>query len=203
MTTRRIEALADGIFAIAMTLLVLNLALPERGKGLTHAGLHDLLIGQADKFFVYVLSFILLAVFWIWHHQQFHVTKRSDRKHLWINIGFLLFVALIPFSTSLIGDYRNEPMAQIFFGTNILVLAVILTCNWVYSTNHHRLVDPDLDARRIALGKKRGVVVVLVSVLAIGLSFVIPQNCSYIYLLIPILQRVLERRYRRMPGVTF
>jgi len=195
MTTHRIEALVDGVFAIAMTLLVLNLALPEMGKGM---GLHDLLFGQIDKFVSYAISFILLAIFWIKHHQQSHFIKRTNGKHLWINIFFLMFVALVPFSTSLFDDYSNEPLAHVFFGANILVLAALLTCNWVYATNHHRLIDRDLDPYGIALGKKRGVIAMIVSVLAMGLSFVNPQICSYIYLLIPILQGVSERRYRKV-----
>jgi hypothetical protein len=79
MTTHRIEALTDGIFAIAMTLLVLNLALPETGNGLTQTvELHKLLIGQTPKFFSYALSFLLLAIYWVLHHRQFHFIKRTE-----------------------------------------------------------------------------------------------------------------------------
>jgi uncharacterized membrane protein len=83
MTTHRIEALTDGIYAIAMTLLVLNLALPGTETYLAQTvELRDLLFGQAHKFFNYALSFILLAVFWIIHHDQFHFIKRTNRTHL-------------------------------------------------------------------------------------------------------------------------
>ena len=196
MTTHRIEALVDGIFAIAMTLLVLTLTLPAAGKGQTEV--QGLLFGQIDKFFNYALSFVLLAIFWLRHHQQFHFIKRTDGKHLWINIFFLMFVALMPFSTSLVGDYFEEPLAEVFFASNILMLGIFLVWNWVYATNHHRLVDSSLDPRRIALGKKRGVVTAPVAVLAMGLAFVDPRISSFVYLLIPILQGVLEYRYRRM-----
>ena len=196
MTTHRIEALVDGIFAIAMTLLVLTLTIPAAGKGPIEV--HGLLLGQIDKFFNYALSFILLAIFWIRHNQQFHFIKRTDGKHLWINIFFLMFVALMPFSTSLAGDYSKEPLAEVFFASNILMLGIFLVWNWVYATNHHRLVDSSLDPRRIALGKKRGVVTAPVAVLAMGLAFIDPWISSFVYLLIPILQGVLEYRHRRM-----
>ena len=196
MTTHRIEALTDGIFAIAMTLLVLTLVLPEAGKEL--AEVHSLLLGQIDKFFNYALSFVLLAIFWIRHHQQFHLIKRTDGKHLWINIFFLMFVALMPFSTSLVGDYSREPLAEVFFGLNIFMLGMFLSWNWVYATNHHRLVDPSLDPWSIALGTKRGMITMLVAVLAIGLAFVDPRISSLAYLLIPILYGVLGYRHRRM-----
>ena len=200
MTTHRLEALSDGIFAIAMTLLVLNLALPEAGKGLTE--LHSLLFGQLDKFFSYAVSFILLAILWVRHHEQFHYIKRTDGKHLWINIFLLMFVALIPFSTSLVGDYSQEALAEVFFGFNIFMLAILLLCSWAYATNHHRLVDPSLDPRRIALLKMRGVLTAVVPVLAIGLAFINPDISSYAYLSIPVFLGVSEYRHRKSTGST-
>jgi len=82
MTTHRIEALTDGIFAIAMTLLVLNLALPETGNG---PELHKLLIGQTHKFFSYALSFLLLALYWVLHHRQFHFIH--NRNPVYLELG--------------------------------------------------------------------------------------------------------------------
>ena len=187
MTTHWIEALTDGIFAIAMTLLVLTLDLPEVGKGLTQTGLHQLLLAQRDKFVNYGLSFVLLAIFWIIHHEQFHVIKRTDRKHLWINIFALMSIVLIPFSTSLVGDYPNDWIAEFFFGSNIFIIAVLFNSNWTYATKGHRLVEASLDRRRIALGKKKGTVTALVSLLAMGLSLIHPQLSSYVYILIPLI----------------
>jgi len=198
MTTHRIEGLADGIFAIAMTLLVLNLALPEMGKGL--AEVHSLLFGQIDKFLNYALSFVLLAVFWIRHHQQFHLIKRTDGKHLWINIYFFMFVGLIPFSTTLVGYYPKDSLAEVFFASNIFMLGMLLHWSWVYATNQHRLVDHSLDPQRIALGKKRGVVTMLVAASAMGLAFVDPRMSSFVYLLIPILQGVVKYRHTGIGG---
>lgn len=187
MTTHRIEALTDGIFAIAMTLLVLTLDLPEVEKGLTQTGLHHLLMAQRDIFFNYALSFVLLAILWIIHHQQFHFIKRTDRKHLWINIFTLMFIALIPFSTSLVGDYPDDWMAEFFFGSNMFILGMLFNLNWAYATKGHRLVDRSLEPRRIALGKKKGAVTPLVSLLAMVLSLIHPQLSFYVYILIPII----------------
>ncbi|MBE9478220.1 MAG: DUF1211 domain-containing protein [Chloroflexi bacterium] len=200
MTTHRIEGLADGIFAIAMTLLVLNLALPEMGKGL--AEVHSLLFGQIDKFLNYALSFVLLAAFWIRHHQQFYFIKRTDGKHLWINIFFFMFVGLIPFSTTLIGHYPRDSLAEVLFASNIFMLGMLLHWNWVYATNQHRLVDRSLDPQQIALEKKSGVVIILVAASAMGLAFADPRISFFVYLLIPILQGVVKYRHRRMTGVT-
>ncbi len=188
VTTHRIEALTDGIFAIAMTLLVLTLDIPEAKTELIQTvELHRMLIGQMHKFFNYALSFLLLAIFWVKHHQQFHFIKRTNRKHLWINIVTLMFIALIPFSTSLIGDYNDDRVAEFFFASNLFIIGMLFLWNWVYATKGHRLVDRSLDPQRIALWKKRGAVIPLVSLLAMVLSLTNPQFTFYAYLLIPII----------------
>ena len=186
MTTHRIEALTDGIYAIAMTLLVLNLALPEVGTDQA-VQLHDALFGQAHKFFNYALSFILLAIFWIIHHDQFHFIKRIDRNLLWLNIFCLMFVALIPFSTSIIGDYPDETIAKLFFDSNLFMLGLFNSLNWVYATKGYRLVDRSIDPRRIAIGKRRSAVTPIVALMAMGLSVITPQWSSCVYFLIPVL----------------
>lgn len=202
MTTHRLEALTDGIFSIAMTLMVLSLALPEAAKGVTHAEFVHLLLGQTDKFLNYALSFVLLALFWIGHHQQFHFIKRTDGRLLWINIFTLMFIALVPFSTSLIGGYPHEWLAEIFFDSNIFILGILFISNWAYATKDHRLVDRSLDSEYIALRKKRGVVTPIVAAIAMGLSFLNTDLCFYVYLLIPVIQGVMAGRHRKMTGDT-
>lgn len=186
LTSDRVETLTDGIFAIAMTLLVLNIHLPELGTS-HQPELYALVIEQSRLFYNYALSFILLAIFWIIHHQQFHYIKRTDRRHIWLNIFILMFVCLMPFSTSLSGDYHGDWMAGLFFGSNMFILGVLFYLNWTYATKDHRLVDRDLDSHRIAIGKRRGAVTPLVSLLAMALSFIIPTMASYSYILIVVI----------------
>lgn len=197
MTTHRIENLADGIFSIAMTLLVLSLALPEAGRDVTlTVELQDLLFGQTHKFFNYALSFILLAIFWIIQHDQFHFIKRTDRIHLWLNIISFMFVALIPFSTSLIGDYPDETIAKLFFNANLFILGLFSSLNWLYATKGYRLVDRSLEPRRIAIGKMRSAIIPFIALLAMGLSVITPQWSSWVYLLIPVILAYLQFRYK-------
>lgn len=200
MTTRRIESLADGIFSIAMTLLVLNLALPEMGDDLTPATeLHDLLFGQTHEFFNYALSFILLAIFWSVHHQQFHFIKRTDHTHLWINICSLMFVALVPFSTSLTGDYPDETTAKLFFDLNLFILGTLNALNWTYATNDYRLVDRGLDPRRISAENRRDAIIPVVALLAMVLAFITPLWSSCVYLLVPVMSAHSWFRHKK-PG---
>jgi uncharacterized membrane protein len=186
LTTRRIEALADGIFAIAMTLLVLTLTLPDATQ--TKLSLSQLLADQWPKFFNYALSFLLLAIFWIVHHQQFHVIRRTDRNHVWINIGILMFVALMPFSTDIAGDYSDETLAELVFGANLMILGLLFLLNWWYACRNHRLVDADLDRGTIVRGIRRSCITPVVAAVSMVLSLFIPRWGLTVYILIPIIQ---------------
>ncbi len=186
MTTRRIEALADGIFAIAMTLLVLTLSLPDMTQA--KLGLSQLLAEQWPKFFNYALSFLLLAAFWIVHHQQFHVIRRTDRLHVWINIGILMFVALMPFSTDIVGDYSHQTLAELVFSADLLILGLLFLLNWWYACKDHRLIDPDLDREVIVTGLRRSSVTPVVAAISMVLSVFIPGAALWVYIVIPFIQ---------------
>ena len=187
LTTLRLETLTDGIFAIAMTLLVLNLNIPESMRQIDDGELHQLLLSQAHKFVNYILSFVLLAVFWILHHNEFHFIKRTDRTHIWINTLLLMFIVLIPFSTSLIGDFSNDWMGSFFFACNLFILGTLFYANWTYATHNNRLVNADMDPRRVLIGKRRGLVVPCLSLAAMIMSFINVSSTHYIFLAIPLI----------------
>lgn len=186
LTTRRIEALTDGIFAFAMTLLVLTLTLPDATQ--TKLSLSQLLVGQWPKFFNYALSFVLLAIFWIIHHEQFHVIRRTDRRHVWINIGILMFVALMPFSTDVAGDYSRRMLAELLFSGNLMILGLLFLLNWMYACGNHRLVDSDLSREAIVRGIRRNCITPGVAAISMVISLFIPVWGLTVYLLIPLIQ---------------
>lgn len=194
LTTRRIEALTDGIFAISMTLLVLTLTLPDMME--TRLGLSQLMENQWTKFFNYALSFLLLAIFWMVHHQQFHFIKRTDRWHAWINIGILMFVALMPFSTDVAGDYSGKTLAELVFSANLLMLGLFLLLNWWYACWHRRLVDPDLDKEIIIKGIRRNCVTPGVAAVSMVLAFFVPRWGLAVYILVPVIQAIPWFRHK-------
>ncbi|MDP1808662.1 MAG: TMEM175 family protein [Actinomycetota bacterium] len=191
MATGRIQALTDGVYAIAMTILILNLHVPQvphRGPDLINA------LWRLSTFFMdFVISFLLLAIFWVVHHLHFHHIKRADRKLLWINLLSLLFVVLIPFTTSVYGEYRELTVAAAFFEANILVLGLIKCAQWSYATSKHLLVDPDLDQAIIDENKRVGLVTPVVALIAIGVAFVAPDWSTSTFLLIPLVIRGVRR----------
>ncbi len=184
----RIEALTDGIFAFAMTLLVLSLNVPAGIHDAPGAAVMAMLAGLVPDLFHYLLAFFILASFWIVHHVQAERLRHIDRTFLWINIVMLLFVTLVPFSVSLVGDYPGETFAAIVFEVNLLGLGLLFAAQWRYATHNRRLVHPGTDIRR---GKQRVMVVPVVSVIAILLALAGWTWSTAIYALIPLVMRLL------------
>jgi uncharacterized membrane protein len=195
LSTRRLEALVEGIFAFAMTLLVLTLTLPDATQ--TKLGLYQLLAAQWPKFFNYALSFALLAVFWIVHHQQFRYIRRTDSRHIWINIGILMFVALVPFTTDVAGDYSRQMLAELLFSGNLLILGLLFLLNWVYACHNHRLVDADLSQTVVNRGIIRNSITPSVAAISMITALFIPRWGLTVYLLIPIIELLPWFRSRR------
>ena len=102
LSPHRLESLTDAVFAIVMTILVLELSVPAIAEGSAHAGLWSRLIDMWPKFLSYGVTFLMLGFMWIFHHRQFSHIRRLDNVFAWINIFALMFVALLPFSTSLL-----------------------------------------------------------------------------------------------------
>lgn len=169
----RIETLTDGVFAIAMTLLVLEISVPE----ISHSsGTEDIVTELSRKLFElwpkvlsYVISFVILGIYWIGHHNQFHYIKRSDRILLWITILFLMFVAFIPFSTALLREYGDQQISVIIYGINLILTGLSLYLQWWYAaTKDRRLVESDLDAYMIKMAGRRVIIGTLVYLISIA-----------------------------------
>ncbi|MBI5460047.1 TMEM175 family protein [Methanobacterium sp.] len=129
--TRRVETLTDGLFAIAMTILVVTIQIPV---GPIHTA--DLFVQTTSeiipKFAVYFLSFLLLAVFWVDHH-MFYLVKKSNFTLIWLNIFWLMFIALLPLSTSIIAQFPEYQLAQLIFDFNLLFIGLFFYIIWSYS----------------------------------------------------------------------
>ncbi len=170
--TNRIEALTDGVFGIVMTLLVLELHIPEIAESLVAEELPRGILEMWPKFLSYITSFIVLSIMWVSHHRTFHYIKRSDNTLLWVNLAFLMVVGLVPFSTSLIGDYSTARFPFVVYGIHLFLIFLMRFALWTYATGRYRLVMREIDprfltrCRRITIG---GSVIMLV---AVGISFV-------------------------------
>jgi uncharacterized membrane protein len=180
-TPHRLEALADGVFAIVMTLLVLELSVPLITGTSANTELFHKLLEMWPKFLAYVVSFLVLGVIWINHHLMFHHIKRADSKLVWINILMLMFVALVPFSTSLLGEYGGTQTAIVAYGANILLTLIMGFTLWTYATGKYRLVDRDIDPKLVRRTKIMFFVASLFFLLAMGVSFISPVASFCVY----------------------
>ena len=126
-----------------MTVLVLGLTVPA--ANLSEPELANQIRAHWPNYVAYAFSFIVLGVYWIGHHNQFHYIKRSDRVFLWVNILFLLTIGFVPFSTSLLGLYPFSPTAVRVYGANLAATGLALYAVWWYATSQYRLVEKDLD----------------------------------------------------------
>ena len=180
----RIQALTDGIFAVDMTILGFGIDIHKPKHELKPEFLGNYLLNLCSDFLHYVLRYILLALFWVDHHQQFYYIKRINRKILWINIFNLLFVALFPFSTSLMGDYPNQSVAAVFFIFNLLLISLFLSWNWSAATSCPDLVDPDLDKNIIIREKRFRLIFAYISFICLALAFVIPEWSTIPYIVV-------------------
>jgi uncharacterized membrane protein len=190
LTTGRITAFSDGVFSIAITLLVLNLQIP---KGIT--SLTDLLNKlQAlwPNLMSYVLSFVIIGIYWVAHHNMFHYIKRSDRMFLWINILLLMCVAFIPFPAGLLGQFSFvsqsslAKVAEIIYACNLILTNLTLSLLWWYATSHHRLVDQDIDPHFVNIVNRRNMTAPVVYAASIGLSFLNVYLSLIVFFLFPL-----------------
>jgi|SRR5260370_161040 uncharacterized membrane protein len=183
----RIEALTDGVFAVAMTLLVLDIKVPELQQPLTAPELALKLLALWPKFFSYTISFVILGVYWIGHHVTLSFIRRADRLLLWINILFLLWVALVPFSTALLSEYPKTRLAIAIYGANLIAVGLTLALHWWYATAENRCVDPDIHPDLVRGAMYRTLMAPFVYIIAIGLSFFRAEVSLALYALVPIL----------------
>lgn len=177
--------LTDGIFAIAMTLLVLSIEVPKKEAVTAGAALHQYLLALYPQFFNYFLSFYLLSRLWINLHRVYHDIIRTDDRHIWINISLLMFVVLVPFSASLDAEYSGDFSAVAIFHANMLVIAVLYFWNWSYAARNHRLIEADFPDAVITLMKKRMLVFPVTALLALLISIMTPSYSTLTYLFIP------------------
>ena len=140
LTVERLGALNDGVIAIIITILVLEIKVPE-GHDFGNEGVVSFMYKFSRDIMVYLLNFSLIGVFWVQHHVMFHYLARTNRTFIYLNILFLFLLSLSPFSTKLAGTYRGERFAEVTFGLNLLLSGVMLLVMWQYTTrkkNHLR-----------------------------------------------------------------
>jgi uncharacterized membrane protein len=135
----RILALSDGVFAIAITLLILEIAVPATTSD---ADLPKALLGLWPRYLAYVVSFVVIARFWVTHRLTFQLIARDDAVLVFLNLLLLMFVAFLPFPTAVLGEHNGSPAAAVLYAASVILASMAAAAYWWYASGRGGLLRP-------------------------------------------------------------
>lgn len=193
MNKQRVELLSDAVFAIIMTLLIIEIKVPElHGATTDNFELFNKILELTDLFTSYFLSFFILAMFWLQHHALFFFfTKNLNRQLVVINMLFLCFLCLIPFSAHLLGSYSHTQTAIIFYGLNIIAVSLISITMFFYALKSKEIENGELKTRNLKQAIIRLTLTPLFAMLGIAVSFITPYFLPGLLFVFPIFFNII------------
>lgn len=183
LSVSRIETLSDGVFAIVMTLLVLDL----HPITLSNNQFVPFLVKLLPNIAGYFVSFALLGQYWMGHLSQLRFLEKSDHSSHWINIFFFAFVAFVPFTTGMVSKNTGNRLALIIYGINLIIIGLALFWHWWYSTHNHRLVSKEISRETIRYGTFRSLFAPVAYSIAICFVYVSEITTLVLFAVIPLL----------------
>ena len=189
----RINALSDGVFAIAITLLVLNIEVPDIPANLVAPELPTRLIALVPDILSYVISFLVIGSYWMAHRAVFRGIRGLDRRLIWLNTLFLMFVAFLPFPTALFDEYPNNQLTVAIYAGSLAITRLPLTAIWWYATSNRRLVHSHLGPSTVRLHRLRGLGIPFIFLLSIGISFISVKAAIFSWVFLLVIDSVILR----------
>lgn len=186
LTTQRLEAFSDSVFAIVITLLFLDLRAPEIAQESNWQDLLAEIYKLSPKFLSIIVSFTFVAIFWVAHHQFFHTLKQTTRGLLWLNLIFLFLVCFVPFPAATMTEFPNNKTAVIFFGLAVLLTSLLLVALRWYAWIKHKEISDVTRETEVYKALRRSYLIVMFYVIGIIVSFFSPVAAIVIYLLTPL-----------------
>jgi uncharacterized membrane protein len=192
----RVIFLSDGVFAISITLLVLDLRLPELPE-LSSETLRDALLSNSSHFISFVISFYVIGIFWLAHLRMFSLIDRYTRGLALLNLLFLMSIAIMPFSTKLVGEYGSVTLAAVLYSLSLVFTSVTSNLLWLYAARRRKLLRADVPRVEVVVASMRAVVTTAFFILATGLAFISVGLASAVWISIALATRIAERIARR------
>jgi uncharacterized membrane protein len=189
----RIGTFSDSVFAVAITLLVLNIHVPSISLHLTNRTLASKLGALWPNYEAFVLSFVIIGIYWILHHLMFRYVERYNGWFLWLNLFFLMCIVFMPFTASLISEYGDTAIATIVYAANLAVASLLMAVIWWYSIGKGQLMIKGFD---IELGKHAvlaNLCTVLVFLASMPIALANARIAKYFWLLLIPIHIFLER----------
>ena len=203
----RIVFFSDAVFAIAITLLVLNIEVPDIPQGRVAQELPGQLLALWPKYFSYVISFLVILSFWMSHHGIFSHVKDYDRGLMWLNGLFLMCVAFLPFPSALLGEYGEQWLVVVIYAASLGITRLLLSAAWWYAHDKPHLIQRDVAPATMWMIHLRALLIPLIFLLSIGISFFSVRAAVYSWILLFVGDTVvlyILRRFRssrREPGL--
>lgn len=202
----RMILFSDAIFAIAITLLVIEIKIPDIHENVSDAALLKALFHLMPKFAGFLISFMLIGMYWTVHHRMFGFVTNYNRKLLVLNLAFLFFIVLMPFSTGFYGEYAGPELFEkqlkvpmTFYVLNFCCAGIFNYILWRYISNpKNGLMDQPIDPMTLKMAKLRSFIVPLIFLCMLPVAYLINVIIAvYIPLLIPVTTRIMTRYYKK------
>jgi uncharacterized membrane protein len=198
----RVVFFSDAVFAIAITLLVIDLHVPDLPGDASSQAVADALLDQAPRYFAFFLSFAVIGAYWLTHWRRFLLIQRVNQRLVIINLALLGSVAFIPFPTALIAQFGDQVTTAIY-ALSITATGLLSGGEWLYA-ERAGLIDPRLSKPTIRHYLVRGLVVPMVFLASLVVLVLFgPRACQLSWIAIPLVQVAVERRYGREASIDF
>lgn len=192
----RLIFFSDAVFAIAITLLALEIRLPANVDLESNELLLNALIAIWPKYLSYAISFLVIGTYWLIHHRSFRHIVRYDRRLLMLNLWLLMAIAFIPFPSSVIGE-SNSRVATIFYALTMTVTGLLSTLNWMYAYRGGRLLDQRLSPRAFRQGLLLSLVPPAIFLISIGIAYIDSDLARYSWISIAFVSLLLRQTTSR------
>lgn len=197
--TRELDRLiffSDAVFAIVMTLLVLDIRVPDVATD----EVPGMVLELWPKIFSYLLSFLVIGLYWIGHHQTFRYVRSYDRTLLWLNLLFLLSISFIPFPTALLGEYGELRFSVIFYAVSLALARLLLALVWWYVFSGPIRTSDELDHGLAKFHLWRSLAIPAIFVLSIGIAFFSTSAAIASWVLLVVADTLAWRLWRKRNG---
>ena len=191
LSFERIVFFSDAVFAIVITLLVLEIKVPHL-EAFSEANLRSSLLSMIPKFSGFLASFFIIGLMWFEHHRIFQYIREYDGGLIWRNLFFLLCISFIPFPTALTSEYFWSQTAFVFYASSFALAGLAKIWIWKYAATNRRFLDQQIHEATILRISRRSWAVPLGSLIAIALSFVSTPIAPIGFGLIPLIARLLS-----------
>ena len=197
----RLEALSDGVFAVVMTILVLQLGGSTISNAETSTQLDAALLAQWPTFVSYALSFLVVGTYWVSHHTYFAFIGDVNETQLWLNLLFLFCLSFIPFAAELMGDHPDLRAGATLYGLNLTVCTGALYLNWHFAWSKGHVLVKDADLLVTRRFQRRTLRASIAYLLATGVAWLSPMIGFYLYIGIALVFAFRQIRAKAMERV--